>query len=155
MDQNKFDALDGLTIHLLTEDGKRALCSDKPWVPPRDDTAELLRQKGTVFKQCQACAYAGRMIAKTRLPKRKLVRDMTEPELTDFCKHVGRQVEAILPPANDQGDKTMFALLFWDSKGPGVGQYLSNCERKSMIDALFEVAHRLKTNEDLRRDLET
>ena len=82
----------------------------------------------------------------------KLLRDMTEPELSDCLVALARLVEAMLPPGPSAKGKCLFALIVTDSVGPGIGQYISNVQRGGMTELLRETANRIERNEDVRRD---
>lgn len=45
------------------------------------------------------------------------------------------------------GPKTGFALLIFEFDNPGMGNYVSNVKRSTMIDALRETADRLEKNQ--------
>ncbi|MEE9374518.1 MAG: hypothetical protein V3V00_15795 [Saprospiraceae bacterium] len=49
------------------------------------------------------------------------------------------------------GSKMGFALVVFDFDNLGKTDYISNANRKDMIQALFETAYRLKNNEDERK----
>lgn len=42
-----------------------------------------------------------------------------------------------------------FTLLVFDHKNPGMSNYVSNCDRVSMIKALRETADRIEKNQDI------
>lgn len=50
--------------------------------------------------------------------------------------------------SDDQGEKVGFALLTFGFDAPGIGQYISNADRTTMIQALRELADRLERNQD-------
>jgi hypothetical protein len=50
---------------------------------------------------------------------------------------------------NEIFGKMGFALLIFDLKKPGIGNYVSNAERADMITALRETANRLENNESI------
>jgi len=41
-----------------------------------------------------------------------------------------------------------FTLLTFEMNKPGIANYASNCNRKDMIQSLFETAYRLKEKQD-------
>lgn len=45
-----------------------------------------------------------------------------------------------------------FAFLLFEFHKPGVSNYISNAERKDMIEALREAANRLEKSQDIRPD---
>ncbi|MCK5615042.1 hypothetical protein KAR91_74960 [Candidatus Pacearchaeota archaeon] len=47
------------------------------------------------------------------------------------------------------GPKTGFALLIFEFDNHGIGNYVSNVERSTMIDALRETADRLEKNQTI------
>lgn len=69
--------------------------------------------------------------------------EMTEPELREVMNRCGRSLRSIL------GTKSKFVLLWFDD--PAVGQYLSTCDRKTMVEALRETAERIEKNQDVPR----
>ncbi len=77
--------------------------------------------------------------------------DMTEPELKDYFNRLASAIEDKLPPGEGRRGRCMFALLVWDTQGPGIAQYVSNCQRPDMIKALRETADRLEGREDIPR----
>lgn len=80
-------------------------------------------------------------------PGRKRIEDMTEPELARLMKDMAKAVEKA---AADLGvEKPHFALVVFND--PKVGQYVANCERASIIEALRETAARLERKEDVPR----
>lgn len=42
-----------------------------------------------------------------------------------------------------------FALIVFEFNNPGIGNYISNSERKSMIEGLKETVRRLENNQDI------
>jgi hypothetical protein len=74
--------------------------------------------------------------------------EMTEPELRNLMNAMARAVEntgrnfGVTP-------KPYFTLLVWND--PKIAQYVSNCERHSMIAAIRETADRLEQKEDVTR----
>ena len=73
--------------------------------------------------------------------------DMTEPELKTLMNACGK---ALMAEAVKHGvGKPLFALLLFND--PKVAQYIGNCERKTMIEALREAADRLESREDVTR----
>lgn len=81
----------------------------------------------------------------------KLLKDMNEPELREFCRGIARDLEEKLPPGPSARGKCAFFLAFTDDLGPGVGQYVSNIERLGAIEFLRETADRLEGREDVTR----
>lgn len=47
------------------------------------------------------------------------------------------------------GPKKGFALIIFEFNEPGISNYISNAERKDMIQALSETAERLERNQDI------
>jgi hypothetical protein len=74
--------------------------------------------------------------------------DLTEHELATLMTDLARTIER---RGLQRGlhPKPYFTLLLWND--PKVAQYVSNCERASMIAALRETADRLERNQDVRR----
>lgn len=78
----------------------------------------------------------------------KRLQDMTEPELQAAMSTLATAVE--LTAVEICGiEKPLFVLLLFDRTH--VGQYVSNCSRKNMAQALREAADRLDKEEDLPR----
>lgn len=77
----------------------------------------------------------------------KKLETMTEPELRDFCNKAAISVECAAELCGVE--KPSFVLVLFND--PKIAQYVSNCERKSIIEAMRETADRLERNEDLRR----
>ncbi len=73
--------------------------------------------------------------------------DMTEPELRDLMTSLAQQIEMIGRQRLDK--KPLFALVVFND--PKVGQYICNCERETMIEALRETAERLEKRQDVPR----
>ena len=77
----------------------------------------------------------------------KRLEDMNEVELRQLMTRMAQGVELA---AKKLGvEKPHFALVVFND--PKVGQYISNCERASMIQALRETANRLENREDVPR----
>lgn len=72
---------------------------------------------------------------------------MTEPELGELMRYAARRIERAFADLRVQ--KPHFALVVFND--PQIGQYISNCERESMIAALRETADRLERNQDVTR----
>ncbi len=77
----------------------------------------------------------------------KLLKDMTEPELRDVMNCLATMV---VRTAEHIGvEKPQFVLVLFND--PALGQYVANCERESMIEAMRECAARLEHGEDIPR----
>jgi hypothetical protein len=77
----------------------------------------------------------------------KTLRDLTEPELAQLCRECARAIERT---AREQGvEKPLFVLLLFND--PEIAQYIANCERADVIQALREAADRLQRKQDLPR----
>jgi hypothetical protein len=92
---------------------------------------------------CELAVAAGEL----ETPKRKQFEDMTEPELCRLCNRLGKEIESIC--LREKVEKPMFALMLFND--PKVGQYVSNCDRESMIETLRETLLRLERSEDVPR----
>jgi len=78
----------------------------------------------------------------------KTLRDMTEPELRELMEAMARSIEKM---AFAMGvEKPQFALLVWND--PQIAQYISNCTRETMIQALRETTDRIERNQDVPRE---
>jgi len=77
------------------------------------------------------------------------IEDMDERELGEMMTRAAKAVERELPPMRGRSGRAKFALLVFDD--PAVAQYVSNCERRSMIAALREAADRMERREDVVR----
>ncbi len=78
----------------------------------------------------------------------KRLEDMTEPELSGLMKSLAKKVEEVC--LSRGVGRPMFTLLLFND--PKVGQYVSNCDRASMVEALRETADRLERKQDVPRD---
>lgn len=58
-------------------------------------------------------------------------------------REAGRAIESIMPKGLG------FALVVFDFKNPGIGNYISNAQRPDMVKSLRETANRLENNEDI------
>jgi hypothetical protein len=77
----------------------------------------------------------------------KKLEDMTEPELRDLMNHLAR---GVVSKAEDAGcEKPQFVLVLFND--PKVAQYVANCSRQSMIEAMRETANRLENKQDIPR----
>jgi len=77
----------------------------------------------------------------------KKMEDMTEPELKELFNALALVTEAALRLTVE--GMPMFTLLVFND--PKVTQYVSNCKRPEMIEALKEVTARLEAKEDVPR----
>lgn len=79
----------------------------------------------------------------------KSLRDMTEPELRKVMQDTATRVKFSLPKG------TMFLVLAFEPNengaSGGITQYVSNCDRSTMVDALRETADRFERNETVPR----
>jgi len=75
--------------------------------------------------------------------------DMTEPQLELVMKNLACRTEAALPPGPSPNGKMLFTLLVFDE--PQGGQYIGNCDRASIIQALRNTADRLEVRQDVPR----
>lgn len=73
----------------------------------------------------------------------KPLRDMTEGELRILFDDVSREIRRRLPR------RTLFVLIAFDSDG--IAQYVSNADRRQMIQALRDSAELLQRREDVSR----
>lgn len=79
----------------------------------------------------------------------KSMRDMTEPELADYFNHLAAMVESVLPAGSSHSGHALFVLLVFDD--PKITQYVSNCDRANIVQALRECADRLEYKEIIQR----
>jgi hypothetical protein len=77
------------------------------------------------------------------------LRDMTEPELRAYMGMLAGVVESMMPAADNPRGRALFVTLVFDD--PGLAQYVSNCDRSTMVRALRECADRLESREDVPR----
>jgi len=76
----------------------------------------------------------------------KALRDMTEPELKKLFRTVAERVKWTLPKG------TLFVVLAMEeASGPGISQYVSNCDRGTMAALLRETADRFDRNDVVAR----
>jgi len=70
-----------------------------------------------------------------------------EKDLKEIATKISNELELIY-------DKKMgFALLVFEFFDAGIGDYVSNAERKDMIDALRETADRLERKQDIPKTI--
>jgi hypothetical protein len=79
----------------------------------------------------------------------KSMRDMTEPELRKYFRMLGEATESVMPPGPGRNGRALFVLIVFDD--PKLGQYVSNCDRTNMVQALRETADRLESRSDIPR----
>jgi len=75
--------------------------------------------------------------------------DMTEPELREYLHLLASATESVLPDGPSRSGHALFVLLVFDD--PQLAQYVSNCDRSTMVKALRECADRLESREDIER----
>lgn len=73
----------------------------------------------------------------------KRLQDMTEPELSVMMKRAAAAARTALRP------ESLLVLLVFDD--PAVTQYISNCDRGTMVEALRECASRIENELDVPR----
>lgn len=77
----------------------------------------------------------------------KRLEHMTEPELKELMQNMGAAIEFT---AHHLGvEKPRFVLVLFND--PKVAQYVANCERAGIIEAMRETAGRLERREDVPR----
>ena len=76
---------------------------------------------------------------------------MTEPELRNYFRKLAGCLEDVLPPGPSNAGKALFVLLVSEDAGPGVAQYVANCNRADCVKWLRETADRLERKEDIPR----
>jgi hypothetical protein len=79
--------------------------------------------------------------------EKKELKNMTEPELAKLMTGMARSIENVAK--SQRVERPSFTLLVFDNAG--VTQYISNCERESMILAMRETADRLERREEVDR----
>jgi hypothetical protein len=77
----------------------------------------------------------------------KRLEDMTEPELEQLMTLASHAVEEAAKVLGVE--KPLFCLMMFND--PRVAQYIANCERASVIEAMRETADRLERREDVER----
>lgn len=87
-----------------------------------------------------------RQQAQGRLTVKKL-EDMTEPELKRLMNAMAGAVERAARSLNVEYPH--FALVVFND--PRIAQYISNCTRDTMIEAMRETADRLERRQDVPR----
>ena len=80
---------------------------------------------------------------------RRLMKNMTEPELKRMFSGMAAMLEEVLPAGPSPKGCALFTLLVFDE--PGLTQYVSNCDRSTMVRALREAADRLERQEVIPR----
>ncbi len=78
----------------------------------------------------------------------KRLEDMTEPEIRELMNHVARSVLKAAKESELEGTPRFALILFND---PKLGQYVANCTRETMVEALREAANRIEGKEDVTR----
>jgi hypothetical protein len=81
--------------------------------------------------------------------ERKRVEDMDERELQRLMERVGRAVEGELPPGPGPRGTALFSVLVFGVDG--IGQYISNCQRREMVEAMREFADLIEREMDVTR----
>lgn len=79
----------------------------------------------------------------------KLLKDMTEPELREYCNLLARATESVLPPGPSKNGKCLFVLLICDESK--ITQYVSNANRDDCIKLMRTTADRLDKNDVMPR----
>jgi hypothetical protein len=74
---------------------------------------------------------------------------MDEPTMRQYFNALAGAIEDILPAGASAKGRALFVILVFDD--PGLAQYVSNCDRSTMVAALRECADRLEQREDIRR----
>lgn len=77
----------------------------------------------------------------------KRLEDMTEPELRELCSFCAEAIEQTAEFL--KVEKPLFALVLFND--PKVAQYIGNCERSAIIEAMRVTADRLEQREDVTR----
>ena len=77
----------------------------------------------------------------------KLLKDMDEVEIRELMTACGNQLKAVFAVLEVESPK--FLLVVFND--PEIAQYISNCERSSMIAAMRETAERLEKKQDVTR----
>lgn len=74
---------------------------------------------------------------------------MSTPDLLtveEEMRHLGNLIDQYL---QDRFGRKGFALLVFEFNAPGIGNYISNCNREDMIKSLEETAERLRGRQDI------
>jgi hypothetical protein len=77
----------------------------------------------------------------------KKLQDMTEPELREIMTGFGRALG--LAAHAMEVELPLFVLVIFND--PKIAQYISNCERECIIEAMRETAERLEKRQDIPR----
>ena len=77
------------------------------------------------------------------------LRDMTEPQIREYMARLAGATESVLPAGPSAKGRALFVLLVFDD--PGIAQYVSNCDRSNIVQALRETADRLERRQDIPR----
>lgn len=72
---------------------------------------------------------------------------MTEPELRELMNIMGRGIDMIAERMDVE--KPLFVLLLFND--PRIAQFMSSCDRSTMVQALRETADRLERKEIVER----
>jgi hypothetical protein len=77
----------------------------------------------------------------------KLLEDMNEPELTKLMQLAAKSLEDSFRVSG--AEKPHFVLVVFND--PKIAQYISNCRRSDIIQAMRETADRLERKQDVTR----
>lgn len=79
----------------------------------------------------------------SKLRLEDLTEDLIGSLMTGLARHIDHDLQMLLD------GRPQFCLLVFND--PKVAQYISNCERSSMVKALREAADRIESRQDLSR----
>jgi hypothetical protein len=77
----------------------------------------------------------------------KKLEHMTEPEIKEFCAACAVQMRVVASVF--EVENPLFVLLLFND--PKIAQYVSNCQRVTIVQALREAADRLERSQDVPR----
>ncbi len=81
---------------------------------------------------------------------KKKISPLTHQQMQVATEEIMRELGACINSAlKEYFPDSGFALLVFKFNKPGIGNYISNAKRESMIEALKETIKRLKSNEDI------
>lgn len=72
-----------------------------------------------------------------------------QQKIEEFLRYLAGAIECSIGLRFNNKEEIGFALLLFEFNNPGIGNYISNANRKDMIKSLRETADRLEKNQDI------
>lgn len=76
-----------------------------------------------------------------------MIKGLKQSESENILSEIAKSIDKCLKETS--GRKIGFALMVFEFEHPGVGSYISNAERTTMISALKETADRIEKNQTI------